>query len=120
MRERKDAGRKGGSKPGGIKNRRYAGQWTGEIQERWDARKVRCRIGEMQARRDVRMEGCRKVGMQEKRGAGKEGCRKGGVQERRGAEKEGCREGWVQERTSFCVVIVLYNSHKQLPFSYSI
>ena len=74
----------------------------------------------MQARSDVRMEGCRKVEMQEKRGAGKEGCRKGGVQERRGAEKEGCREGWVQERTSFCVVIVLYNSHKQLPFSYSI
>ena len=120
MRERKDAGRKGGSKPGGIKNRRYAGQWTGEIQERWDARKVRCRIGEMQERRDVRMEGCRKGEVQETRGAGNERCRKGRMQERKVQKRKDARKDGVQEKTSFCVVIVLYNSHKQLPFSYSI
>ena len=74
----------------------------------------------MQERRDAGKEGCRKeecrkVGMQERRVAGKDGCRKGGVQERTNARKDG-----VQERTSFCVIIVLCNSHEQLPFSYKI
>ena len=105
----KEGYRKGESRTGGMKNRRYAGQCTGGIKERWDAGKEGCRKGGMQ-----------KGGMQEKRNAGKEGCRKGRLPERRGAGKDKCKEGGAQERTSFCVVIVLCNSHKQLPFSYNI
>ena len=65
------------------------------------------------------MEGCRKGEVQETRGAGNERCRKGRMQERKvqkrkDARKDARKDG-VQEKTSFCVVIVLYNSHKQLP-----
>ena len=34
---------KEGPGPGGMRNRRYAGHWTGGIQERWDAEQVGCR-----------------------------------------------------------------------------
>ena len=57
----KEGYRKGGSRTGGMKNRRYARQWTGGMQER----------------RDVRMEGCRKEECMKRRGAGKEGCKEG-------------------------------------------
>ena len=63
----KEGYRKGGSRTGGMKNRRYAGQWTGGMMER----------------RDVRMEGCRKEECMKK-----EGCRKGKLKGRTGCRKE--------------------------------
>ena len=83
--------------------------------DRRDTGKVGCQKGEMQDWRDAGKEGCKNGGMQERRGAGKERFRKGRMQERKVQKRTDARKDGVQEKTSFCVVIVLYNSHKQLP-----